>query len=120
MSVEMMRCVNYLSSILSEECLKELLVDGIMRRSVTLALQCSLWNDVSILRKCKAAVRAIPADWWTKYANALKSLVSVLERITGEHLSNKNRFVTLSITSSITCYYSYLFFTPTTIRYLLI
>lgn len=76
--------------------MKELLVDGIMRRSITLALQCSMWNDASILRKCKAAVKAIPTDWWHKYSGSLKTLISVLQRITHEHLSNKNRFAFLA------------------------
>uniref|UniRef100_F1KUT3 GC-rich sequence DNA-binding factor 1 n=1 Tax=Ascaris suum TaxID=6253 RepID=F1KUT3_ASCSU len=100
-AVKLMRCVNSLSSTLSEECMKELLVDGIMRRSITLALQCSMWNDASILRKCKAAVKAIPTDWWHKYSGSLKTLISVLQRITHEHLSNKNRELAKEIRRTI-------------------
>ncbi|VDK49875.1 unnamed protein product [Anisakis simplex] len=90
-AIKLCGCVNKFSTILSEDCLKELVVDGILKRSIQLALQCSLWNDAAIIRKCKAIIKSIPSNWWIKYETALKSLIYVIVQINDEYIYSKNR-----------------------------
>lgn len=85
-----MRCLNCLSGILSEERMKELLLDGIVNRSVLLAMKCSLVTDISTVRKCRAVFKAIPMHWWhDPDRTALQSFAKFLINVSEKHKNNR-------------------------------
>lgn len=50
-------------NLLSDSCLEELVIEGIVNRSSVLALQFSTLSDSSIVVKCAALVAEIPTRW---------------------------------------------------------
>ncbi|MCP9261102.1 hypothetical protein DINM_004190 [Dirofilaria immitis] len=61
-SVKLIRCLSCLSSIISEEKMRELVLDGIINRMIP-ALQCATISDQSMIRKCRALMKLVPTAW---------------------------------------------------------
>lgn len=89
-AIKLMRCLGYFSDILSKECICQLMLEGIAGRCLVLALQCSVTDDTSIIRKCDAILKLIPSENWAQYSSGpLRSLSSVLLRIADENISKE-------------------------------
>lgn len=92
-----MRSLANLSKIISEEGLKELLLDGIVNRSIVVALQCSIWSDPSMVRKCRAIIKLIPSEWWIDRSRlSIQSLINILNRIADDYkTSSRHSFFSI-------------------------
>lgn len=88
---QLVRCLRYFSELLSPECLEALILEGVANRSWSLALQCCISNDTSMVRKCRAILKLIPQESWVKYGStSLRSLSTTLIRV-AEDLRSKHR-----------------------------
>ncbi|KAK6105407.1 GC-rich sequence DNA-binding factor-like family protein [Brugia pahangi] len=101
-SVKLIRCLNCLSAVLSEEKMRELVLDGIVNR-VMPALQCATISDQSMIRKCRALMKLIPAAWRENNTRiALRNFNDLLGKVAEEHKNNREfvkevkKFVTVN------------------------
>ncbi|VDK71787.1 unnamed protein product [Litomosoides sigmodontis] len=88
-SVKLIRCLNCFSAVLSEEKMRELILDGIVNRMMP-ALQCAIISDQSMVRKCRALMKLVPATWREDSACiALRNFKDLLEKVAEEHKNNR-------------------------------
>uniref|UniRef100_A0AAF5Q259 GCF C-terminal domain-containing protein n=1 Tax=Wuchereria bancrofti TaxID=6293 RepID=A0AAF5Q259_WUCBA len=88
-SVKLIRCLNCLSAVLSEEKMRELVLDGIVNR-VMPALQCATISDQSMIRKCRALMKLIPPAWREDNTRiALRNFNDLLGKVAEEHKNNR-------------------------------
>uniref|UniRef100_A0A1I7VH53 GCFC domain-containing protein n=1 Tax=Loa loa TaxID=7209 RepID=A0A1I7VH53_LOALO len=88
-SVKLIRCLNCLSGVLSEEKMRELILDGIVNRMMP-ALQCAAISDQSMIRKCRALMKLVPASWREDSTRiALRNFNDLLGKVAEEHRNNR-------------------------------
>uniref|UniRef100_A0A915DJP4 GCF C-terminal domain-containing protein n=1 Tax=Ditylenchus dipsaci TaxID=166011 RepID=A0A915DJP4_9BILA len=89
--VKLMRSIGCFRNLLSDSCLEELLIDGIVNRSGVLALQFSVISNPAMLPKCLALINEIPSNWLPSTNPSIyKSLAAILSRVVLEH-KNKEK-----------------------------
>jgi len=85
-SVKFIRSVMCFRYVLSDSCLEELIVEGIVNRSTVLALQVSILSDESITTKCLAVINEIPQEWLPPIRHSsYRSLTMLLTQVLNEH-----------------------------------
>ncbi|KAL3998108.1 GC-rich sequence DNA-binding factor-like family protein [Acanthocheilonema viteae] len=88
-SVKLIRCLSYLSVVLSEEKMRELVLDGIINRMMP-ALQCAVISDQSMIRKCRALMKLVPTAWRDNSTHiALRNFNDLLGKVAEEHKNNR-------------------------------
>ncbi|KAM3721618.1 PAX3- and PAX7-binding protein [Dirofilaria immitis] len=88
-SVKLIRCLSCLSSIISEEKMRELVLDGIINRMIP-ALQCATISDQSMIRKCRALMKLVPTAWREDNTRiALRNFNDLLGKVAEEHKNNR-------------------------------
>uniref|UniRef100_A0A915PNM6 t-SNARE coiled-coil homology domain-containing protein n=1 Tax=Setaria digitata TaxID=48799 RepID=A0A915PNM6_9BILA len=89
-SVKLIRCLSCLSSVLSEEKMRELVLDGIVNRMMP-ALQCATISDQSMIRKCRALMKLVPVAWREDGTRiALRNFNDLLGKVAEEHKNNRH------------------------------
>uniref|UniRef100_A0A0R3RWE4 t-SNARE coiled-coil homology domain-containing protein n=1 Tax=Elaeophora elaphi TaxID=1147741 RepID=A0A0R3RWE4_9BILA len=88
-SVKLIRCLNCFSAVLSEEKMRELVLDGIINRMMP-ALQCAIISDQSMIRKCRALMKLVPTAWREdSTCIALRNFNDLLGKVAEEHKNNR-------------------------------
>ncbi|KAI1713858.1 GC-rich sequence DNA-binding factor-like protein domain-containing protein [Ditylenchus destructor] len=89
-SIKLMRSLRCFRYLISDNCLEEMMIEGIVNRSVVLALQFSGITDPAMLPKCMAVLEEIPTSWLPTFRPAsYQSLASLLGRVITEHKSRE-------------------------------
>ncbi|VDN01620.1 unnamed protein product [Thelazia callipaeda] len=87
--LQLIRCLNCFSTILSDEKMRELILDGVINRTMP-ALQCATISDQSMIRKCRAIIKLIPPSWSESTdCVALRNFKDLLGKVAEEHKYNK-------------------------------
>uniref|UniRef100_A0A914HZQ4 GCF C-terminal domain-containing protein n=1 Tax=Globodera rostochiensis TaxID=31243 RepID=A0A914HZQ4_GLORO len=101
-SIKLMRSILCFRSIVSDACLEELLVEGLLNRFTVLALQFSVLAHQSTLTKCRAVVEQIPSSWIPpSRPNSYRPLAALLKQVVELHrrdrkfLAHAQRFIDL-------------------------
>lgn len=83
------------SNLLSDACLEELIIEGVVNRSAVLALQFSTLSDFLMVGKCSALVAEIPTHWLPpSKPQSYGPLAALLNQIIEQHRSrNKYHFI---------------------------
>lgn len=69
--------------------MRELVLDGIINRMMP-ALQCAIISDQSMIRKCRALMKLVPAAWREdSTCIALRNFKDLLEKVAEEHKNNR-------------------------------
>lgn len=87
--LQLIRCLSCLSAVLSEEKMRELVLDGIVNRMMP-ALQCATISDQSMIRKCRALMKLVPSAWREDSTRiALRNFNDLLGKVAEEHKNNR-------------------------------
>ncbi|KAL3074329.1 hypothetical protein niasHS_015159 [Heterodera schachtii] len=101
-SIKLMRSILCFRSILSDACLEELVVEGLLNRFTVLALQFSVLAHQSTLTKCRAVIGQIPSSWLPpSRPSSYRPLAALLKQVVEIHrrdrkfLAQSQRFIDL-------------------------
>jgi hypothetical protein len=59
-----MRSIQCFRGILSDACLEELLIEGLVNRCIVMALQFSVLTSTTMPEKCRALIEQIPVSYF--------------------------------------------------------
>ncbi|KAK0419448.1 hypothetical protein QR680_014151 [Steinernema hermaphroditum] len=94
-AVKAIHCIKCITGIFSDESLQALVLDGVVNRSINLALQC-IWpysTESENVHKCRAVMKLLPKEWLpAKNPAAFRSLCSLFSAMAREYSESNRSF----------------------------